>query len=183
MESHQQKFSFGQIVKLSGVTSRALEYWAATGFLPPSIQNASGTGTKRVYSYSDAIAARVVKHLRAAGVPFANLKRLVKRLRTEQQYWISSPGDRLVVFGDQAIIVATKNDLFEALKKVGENYPACAFILPFGRIVNELKIEASKVQSEQTTFAFAAPAPVTPIPRKPVQRTSERTRTLKEKIG
>jgi DNA-binding transcriptional MerR regulator len=74
-------FSLGELARLSGVKPRTLDHWAATGFLRPSIRKAEGTGTKRVYSFSDAVAARAVRELRDAGVSLQSLRKVVSQLR------------------------------------------------------------------------------------------------------
>jgi DNA-binding transcriptional MerR regulator len=74
-------FSFGQVAALSDIKPRTLDHWAATGFLAPSIKAAVGTGTRRVYSFSDVVAARAAKALRSAGISLQSLRKVVQELR------------------------------------------------------------------------------------------------------
>ena len=42
-----------QVCGLVGISYRQLDYWARTGLLQPSVVAAKGSGSRRVYSYSD----------------------------------------------------------------------------------------------------------------------------------
>ena len=56
-----------QVCALVGITYRQLDYWARTGLLRPSLAEARGSGTKRVYAYSDVLELKVIKQLLDAG--------------------------------------------------------------------------------------------------------------------
>src|SRR5207247_325438 len=92
-------YSFGQVVRLSGVKSRTLDHWAATSFLCPSIKKADGTGTRRVYSFSDVVAARVARDLRSAGASLQGLRKVVKELRKREFTQQPLAEARLIVSG------------------------------------------------------------------------------------
>ena len=44
--------------RVAGITYRQLDYWARTGLVVPSIRNAEGSGTQRLYSFRDILPAR-----------------------------------------------------------------------------------------------------------------------------
>ena len=52
----------------AGITYRQLDYWARTGLVVPSVRDASGSGTQRLYSFRDIVVLKVVKRLLDAGV-------------------------------------------------------------------------------------------------------------------
>ena len=52
-----------QVCSIVGITYRQLDYWARTGLLQPSVAAARGSGTRRVYSYSDVLELKVIKQL------------------------------------------------------------------------------------------------------------------------
>ena len=56
-------FRAPQVCGVVGITYRQLDYWARTGLITPSIQRASGSGTQRLYSFSDIVQLKVVKRL------------------------------------------------------------------------------------------------------------------------
>ncbi len=74
-------FSGPTVCRLTGVTYRQLDYWARTGLLRPSITDASGSGSKRRYSYNDVVELKVIKRLLDAGVSLARARQAVECLR------------------------------------------------------------------------------------------------------
>ena len=42
----------------AGITYRQLDYWARTGLVVPSVRDASGSGTQRLYSFRDIVVLR-----------------------------------------------------------------------------------------------------------------------------
>ena len=66
-----------------GITYRQLDYWARTGLLQPSVATAKGSGSRRVYSYSDVLELKVIKQLLDAGVSLQSARRAVECLRDE----------------------------------------------------------------------------------------------------
>src|SRR6202522_4028741 len=61
-------FRGAQVCTLVGITYRQLDYWARTDLLRPSITDATGSGSKRRYSYSDVLELRFFKRLLAPGL-------------------------------------------------------------------------------------------------------------------
>jgi DNA-binding transcriptional MerR regulator len=65
----------------AGISYRQLDYWARTGLVVPSIRDASGSGTQRLYSFRDLIVLKVVKRLLDAGVSLQNIRKAIDTLR------------------------------------------------------------------------------------------------------
>ncbi len=66
---------------VSGITYRQLDYWARTKLVEPSIRDASGSGSQRLYSFRDVLVLKVVKRLLDAGVSLQNIRVAVDQLR------------------------------------------------------------------------------------------------------
>ncbi|HCT81485.1 MAG TPA: MerR family transcriptional regulator [Micromonosporaceae bacterium] len=64
-----------------GISYRQLDYWARTHLVVPSIRDASGSGTQRLYSFRDLVVLKVVKRLLDAGVSLQNIRRAIETLR------------------------------------------------------------------------------------------------------
>ena len=64
-----------------GITYRQLDYWARTGLVVPSVRDASGSGTQRLYSFRDMVVLKVVKRLLDAGVSLQNIRKAIDALR------------------------------------------------------------------------------------------------------
>ena len=65
----------------AGITYRQLDYWARTGLVEPSVREASGSGTQRLYSFRDILVLKVVKKLLDAGVSLVNIRTAIGTLR------------------------------------------------------------------------------------------------------
>jgi DNA-binding transcriptional MerR regulator len=65
-----------------GISYRQLDYWARTTLVSPSIRNAEGSGTQRLYSFRDLVVLKVVKRLLDAGVSLQNIRRAIEALRS-----------------------------------------------------------------------------------------------------
>ena len=66
----------------AGITYRQLDYWARTGLVIPSVRDASGSGSQRLYSFRDLVVLKVVKRLLDAGVSLQNIRRAIDALRS-----------------------------------------------------------------------------------------------------
>ena len=61
-------FSGKRAAEIAGITYRQLDYWARTDLVRPSLAQASGSGSRRLYSYRDLLELRAVKSLLDAGI-------------------------------------------------------------------------------------------------------------------
>src|SRR5437870_12406964 len=69
------------VCKLVGISYRQLDYWARTELLTPSIREAGGSGTQRLYSFQDLIQLRVIKQLLDTGVSLQKIRQAVGFLK------------------------------------------------------------------------------------------------------
>ncbi|GIJ76459.1 MerR HTH family regulatory protein [Micromonospora phaseoli] len=65
-----------------GISYRQLDYWARTSLVVPSVRDASGSGTQRLYSFRDLVVLKVVKRLLDAGVSLQNIRKAIDALRS-----------------------------------------------------------------------------------------------------
>ena len=65
----------------AGITYRQLDYWARTGLVEPTIRSATGSGSQRLYSFTDILVLKVVKRLLDTGVSLQNIRTAVSHLR------------------------------------------------------------------------------------------------------
>src|SRR5437870_5747837 len=69
------------VCKLVGISYRQLDYWARTGLVTPSIREAGGSGTQRLYSFRDLVQLRVIKKLIDAGISLQRVRKAVSFLK------------------------------------------------------------------------------------------------------
>jgi DNA-binding transcriptional MerR regulator len=65
----------------AGITYRQLDYWARTGLVEPSVRNAMGSGSQRLYGFRDILVLKIIKRLLDAGVSLQNIRTAVDYLR------------------------------------------------------------------------------------------------------
>jgi len=65
----------------AGISYRQLDYWARTGLVQPTVQNAQGSGSQRLYSFRDILVLKLVKRLLDTGVSLQQIRNAVERLR------------------------------------------------------------------------------------------------------
>ena len=65
----------------AGITYRQLDYWARTGLVEPTVRNATGSGSQRLYSFSDVLVLKIVKRLLDTGVSLQQIRAAVTHLR------------------------------------------------------------------------------------------------------
>ena len=109
----QKGFRGPQVCKIVGITYRQLDYWARTNLLRPSISEARGSGTQRVYSYRDLLELKVIKRLLDAGVSLQSARRAIQVLR-------GSGGDvataNLVLSGSQSVLARSGEEIVDLLR-------------------------------------------------------------------
>lgn len=67
----------------AGISYRQLDYWARTGLIEPSIRNAAGSGSLRLYSFKDCLVLKVIKRLLDTGVSLTNIRMAIDHLRLQ----------------------------------------------------------------------------------------------------
>ncbi|KAA1419802.1 MerR family transcriptional regulator [Mumia zhuanghuii] len=67
--------------KAAGITYRQLDYWARTELVEPSIRDASGSGTQRLYSFRDVLLLKIIKRLLDAGISLQQIRTAIQHLR------------------------------------------------------------------------------------------------------
>lgn len=66
----------------AGITYRQLDYWARTKLIGPSVRGAKGSGSQRLYSFTDILVLKVVKRLLDTGVSLHNIRVAIEHLRS-----------------------------------------------------------------------------------------------------
>src|SRR5215467_7315703 len=74
-----------EVCRTIGITYRQLDYWARTGLVTPSIREAGGSGTQRLYSFQDMLVLRIIKKLLDAGVGLQQIRKAVEYLKEMKQ--------------------------------------------------------------------------------------------------
>ena len=111
--THVGGFHGPQVCGLVGITYRQLDYWARTGLLQPSVASAKGSGSRRVYSYSDVLELKVIKQLLDAGVSLQSARRAVECLREDLGSDLASAN--LVLTGTSSVLARSNGEVVDLL--------------------------------------------------------------------
>ncbi len=77
----EQGHSGTRAAQIVGITYRQLDYWARTDLVRPSIADASGSGSRRQYSYRDLLELRMIKNLLDAGIRLETVREVFANVR------------------------------------------------------------------------------------------------------
>ena len=104
-----------QACKIVGITYRQLDYWARTDLIRPSLADAKGSGTQRLYSYKDLVELKVIKNLLDLGVKLPKARGALEYLREELGEDVATAS--LVISGTGSILVRNGEELIDILRK------------------------------------------------------------------
>jgi DNA-binding transcriptional MerR regulator len=98
-----------------GISYRQLDYWARTGLLTPSVKDAGGSGTQRLYSFQDLVLLRTIRNLLDAGVSLQSIRKAIDYLR--EQLGTEPSSATLVSDGRRVYAVTSPDEIVDLLSK------------------------------------------------------------------
>ena len=107
-------FSGTRTAQIVGISYRQLDYWARTDLIRPSLTDASGSGSRRRYSYRDLLELKVIKNLLDAGIKLESVRVVFDFLRAQMETDIASA--HLVIEGSQ-VVLCTGEELIDVLRR------------------------------------------------------------------
>jgi DNA-binding transcriptional MerR regulator len=102
-----------QVCAVVGITYRQLDYWARTDLLRPSISEARGSGTQRLYSYSDLLQIKVIKRLLDSGISLRSARRAIACLRSSGDDVATA---NLVIDEGRTVLAHSGEEIIDLLK-------------------------------------------------------------------
>jgi DNA-binding transcriptional MerR regulator len=136
-----------------GISYRQLDYWARTQLVVPSIRDASGSGTQRLYSFRDLVVLKVVKSLLDAGVSLQNIRKAIETLRSHGVEDLA--GITLISDGTTVYDCRSPEEVVDLLQG-GQG----VFGIAIGGAFKEIQGSLSHLPGEPAVFA----SPATPVP-------------------
>ena len=128
-------FNTKMACKIVGISLRQIQHWDEIGLVKPSIREASGKGSVRLYSYTDLIQLKLVKTLRDHRISLQKIRRSLEYLQSHFPE-IRKPFLELKFLTDGEtvfILTADEKKILDTLKK------QFVFTLAIGELVHELK--------------------------------------------
>ncbi len=145
---NEQGFSGKKASEIAGITYRQLDYWARTDLVRPSMADASGSGSRRRYSYGDLLELKVIKSLLDAGIKLELVRDAFSYLREQMGEDVSSAN--LVISGT-SVQIRNGDELIDLVKQ-GQGV---LNILPLGGVKDE--VDARIVELYPADAASDAP--------------------------
>jgi len=140
-DSFTSGFGGPTVCRLTGVTYRQLDYWARTDLVTPSITPATGSGSKRTYSYADVLEVKVIKSLLNSGLSLARTRQAVECLRNALGADLASSS--LVMSDAGSVLAKSDGDLVDLLR----GGQGVFNIVPLAGVVAELTTMIQKSQN------------------------------------
>jgi DNA-binding transcriptional MerR regulator len=147
-------FSGKRAAEIVGITYRQLDYWARTDLIRPSLADATGSGTRRRYSYKDLLELKVIKRLLDAGIKLESIREAFEYLRESLGEDVAAA--HLVIDGTSAVLVRGTELIDVVNRYQGQGV---LNLLPMDGVLSELDEAVRELRPERTG---AVPAPDAP---------------------
>jgi DNA-binding transcriptional MerR regulator len=135
---HEQGYSGTRAAQIVGITYRQLDYWARTDLVRPSLADASGSGSRRRYSYRDLLELRMIKSLLDAGIRLEVVRDVFTNVRAYVGADITSAN--LVISGTN-VVLCNGEELVDAVRR-GQG------------VLNVLPLASVKSEIDEAVIAF-----------------------------
>ncbi len=142
-------FSGKKAAEIVGISYRQLDYWARTDLVRPSLAEATGSGSRRKYSYRDLLELKVVKSLLDAGIRLESIREAFTFLREQLGEDIVTAN--LVISGSTSVLVRTGEEVIDLLR----NGQGVLNVLPLAGVKSE--VDAAIVELHPGGGAERAP--------------------------
>jgi DNA-binding transcriptional MerR regulator len=148
-DSVEQAFTAEQACRLSNCTHHQLRYWDKVGLVQPSVQPTGGRpGVRRLYSFRDLVALKVVRSLLDNGMSLQRVRRAWEYLRREGDMETHLSEVKLVTDGQSIFRVSSdEGELMDALRE-GQ----LAFFVAIDELVHEVEEDVTRFELDRDKF-------------------------------
>jgi len=110
----EQGFRVPDVCRIVGISYRQLDYWTRTGLVRPSVRDARGSGTQRLYAFQDLAVLRIIKKLLDTGVSLQQVRKAIGTLRALKEPEV---GTTIVSDGTRIYAVESPEAVVDLLAK------------------------------------------------------------------
>ena len=143
---NQQGYNSKRTAEIAGITYRQLDYWARQDIVRPALTKASGSGSRRLYSYRDLLELRVIKTLLDSGIKLQQVRKGLDYMRDQLGEDVTSAN--LVISGTSSVVVNTGEELIEIL----QNGQGVLNVLPLGGVKDTVDERIVELFSDSDEF-------------------------------
>jgi len=135
------------VAKVTGLSRRQVDYWDGIHFIKPSVADARGKGSVRLYSFEDLVQLKVAKALRENGISLQRIRKAIQYLKKNMPE-VSKPlaEMRFLTDGD-SIFVITKDT-----KKIIDTLRNGQIVISIAlaNLINELRGKVYAIQKDKS---------------------------------
>jgi len=135
---------------VAGITYRQLDYWARTGLVTPSVRDAVGSGTQRLYSFRDILLLKLVRRLLDTGISLQNIRTAISQLRAGGAEDLA---DITLLSDGTTVYECTSPGEIVDLLQGGQG----VFAIAVGRVVREVEGSLAELPGERAEDDAAVP--------------------------
>ncbi|MBN8592767.1 MAG: MerR family transcriptional regulator [Anaerolineae bacterium] len=124
MDRVVDQFTTAQASRITGFSTRQLDYWATSRLLTPSLNQSDGPGTRRLYSFDDLVKLHFIKQLQQERWSIQKIRKAIKHL---DEFMEKKPEYRnfSLVYDKHTILILCETEerqqlLFDALNPKGQ---------------------------------------------------------------
>lgn len=142
-------FTAEQASTLTNCTAHQLRYWDRVGLVVPSVQATGGRpGVRRLYSFRDLVALKVVRSLLDNGMSLQRVRRAWDYLRRHADFDDHLASVKLVTDGQTIFsVVSDDGELLDALRN-GQ----LAFFVAINEIARDVEEDVSRFELDRERF-------------------------------
>jgi DNA-binding transcriptional MerR regulator len=104
-----------QVCKIVNITYRQLDHWTRTELVRPSIAEAKGSGTQRLYSYTDLVELKVIKSLLDGGLSLQSVRKVIEYLRSNLGSDLATAS--LVIEGQRSVLARSGEEIVDLVRQ------------------------------------------------------------------
>ncbi|HEV8296239.1 MAG TPA: MerR family transcriptional regulator [Acidimicrobiales bacterium] len=108
-------YSGKHAAQVVGITYRQLDYWARTDLVRPSLADAQGSGSRRLYTYRDLLELKAIKNLLDAGIRLESVREVFRYLRDKLGEDVTTVN--LVISGNRSVLVRSGEEIIDLLRQ------------------------------------------------------------------
>lgn len=153
LEDAQPGYRGPAVCKIVAISYRQLDYWTTTGLVTPSVRDADGSGSQRLYAFEDIVQLKVIKSLLDAGV---SLQRIRAALEFVREGNLSLRNLTLLSDGSKVYALDDNQQVIDLLGR-GQG----VFAIAVAPVYESVEAEVTQLPSERA-YPIAEEAPADP---------------------
>jgi DNA-binding transcriptional MerR regulator len=140
-----------QTCKIVGITYRQLDYWTRTGLVIPSLAEAQGSGTQRLYSFNDLLQLRVIKNLTDAGASLQKVRQAIDYVRDH----LHDDWSKVTIVADGGGVYACTSDA-EVIDLLRSGQGVLGAVVAVGQVRDQLAGDLRELRPQGEPVGYGA---------------------------